>query len=144
MGETYELSKAQLAHMRERSPWQQVREFPLPPLKPTGNVQFDHARECIRAGRPITILSPEEIAARMPRPTEYTPPAKAKPLAIAMGLLSHELIVKEAPVAILVAKAAKFGVSESTLRRAKKALSVSTIERDDGYYWSLPASVEGS
>jgi hypothetical protein len=36
---------------------------------------------------------------------EYLPPADAKPLAIAMGLLMHELAVKAAPVAVLVAKA---------------------------------------
>jgi hypothetical protein len=54
-------------------------------------------------------------------PVEYVPPANAKPLAIAMGLLMHELAVSAAPVAVLVAKAAKLGVSVSTLRRAKKA-----------------------
>jgi hypothetical protein len=70
-------------------------------------------------------------------PIEYLPPANSKPLAVAMGLLMHELAVKAVPVAVLVVKAGKLGVSESTLRRAKKACAISTIEREDGFYWDL-------
>jgi hypothetical protein len=149
VGEMYELSRRQLEMMREESRMRdaiagrpQPREFPPAPRN-TGDPQFDWAWECTLAGRPVTLLTPEEIAARMPRPVEFTPPAGAKPLAVAMGLLNHELATNAAPVAVLIAKAAKLGVSESTLRRAKKTCNVKTIERDDGYWWELGIRLEG-
>jgi hypothetical protein len=114
VGEYYSVSRAQLEHMREESRMRQLLKNP-PVWKPKAP----------------------------PVPVEYSPPAKAKPLAIAMGLLVHELAVKAAPVAVLVAKAAKLGVSESTLRRAKKACAVSTVEQADGFYWDLTARLAG-
>jgi hypothetical protein len=86
--------------------------------------------------RPFTPKAP-------PPPVKFVPPANAKPLAVAIGLLNYELAAKAVPVAVLIAKAGKLAVSESTLRRAKKACAVSTVERDGEYCWELTARLEG-
>jgi hypothetical protein len=113
MGETYYIGRERLEMMRLEQRRRDAMAWKAPPLKATAE------------------------------PAEYVPPAKAKPLAVAMGLLMHELAVKAMPVATLTAKAAKLGVSESTLRRAKKACAISTIEREDGFYWDLTARLTG-
>jgi hypothetical protein len=76
-------------------------------------------------------------------PLEFVRPVNVKPLAVAMGLLMHELNVEAAPVAVLIAKAGKLGVSESTLRRAKRACNIKTIERDGEFYWELGVRLTG-
>jgi hypothetical protein len=79
-----------------------------------------------------------------PEPPPFVPPANASPIKVAMAFLAHELAANPVPVADLMAGAKKFGIKESTLRRAKKALSVRTIERDSGFYWAFAAQVEGA
>jgi hypothetical protein len=81
----------------------------------------------------------------LPKPLAppFVPPANASPIKVATAFLAHELGSKPAPVAALMAGAAKFGIKESTLRRAKKALSIKTIEREAGFYWAFAAQVEG-
>jgi hypothetical protein len=76
-------------------------------------------------------------------PPVFVPPANVAPVRVASAFLSHELASKPAPVAILMAGAAKFGIKESTLRRAKKALSIRTVEREDGFYWAFAGQVAG-
>jgi hypothetical protein len=75
-------------------------------------------------------------------PPSFVPPANASPIKVATAFLAHALASNPAPVAALMAGAAKFGIKESTLRRAKKALSIKTIEREDGFYWAFAAQVE--
>jgi hypothetical protein len=150
MGESFSLSKAHLDHMREESRLRDAlagrpppREFPATP-RSTGNPQYDWARECVLAGRPITILTPTEIAARMPAPqvpTEFSPDAKAKPFDNAAAFLAYEIGAKPARVADLKAKAKKHGISWTSCRRAKSHIGISTVERDGEHYWALSAAV---
>jgi hypothetical protein len=84
--------------------------------------------------------SPKPVAAV---PPSFVPPANASPIVVATAFLANALASNPAPVAALMAGAAKFGIKESTLRRAKKALAIKTIERDDGFYWAFAAQAEG-
>jgi hypothetical protein len=79
-----------------------------------------------------------------PVPAPFVPPATSSPIKVATAFLSHELAANPAPVAALMAGAKKFGMKESTLRRAKKALSIKTVEIEGGFYWAFAAQVEGA
>jgi hypothetical protein len=72
-----------------------------------------------------------------PEPPPFVPPAKGRPIDIAVAFLTHKLASRPAQVNILLASAAAFGISESTVRRAKKALSLKAIRRDDEWLWGF-------
>ena len=65
-------------------------------------------------------------------------------LAVAIGLLEEELRDEPRPVRELSEAAASLGLSEQTLRRAKKALGVETkkLDYDRGWGWYLPAPAD--
>jgi hypothetical protein len=117
MGETYSLSRRQLEHMRAES-----------------------AMRRSMAGEPAWREYPPPP--KPPRITVFVPPATGSPIMVATAFLAYELGSKPAPVAALMAGAARHGIKESTLRRAKKSLNIKTIERDDGFYWAFPVHVE--
>jgi hypothetical protein len=112
MSETYSLSRAQLEHMRLMS---QRREL------------------LARATQPW----PAKVVAEPVAPVEFMPPSEGGPMAVAMALLTFHAGVKPALVAVIKAHAKKLGISLATLKRAKKAVGLGTIEREDGFYWGL-------
>jgi hypothetical protein len=74
-------------------------------------------------------------------PVEFMPPSEGGPMAVAMTLLTFHAGVKPALVAVIKAHAKRLGISLATLKRAKKAVGLSTIEREDGFYWGLSGAV---
>jgi hypothetical protein len=73
-------------------------------------------------------------------PSEFVPPANGRPVDKAVAFLLHELASGPVKVNALMAKAAGFGISESTLRRAKKRLSLKALRREDEWLWTIGAA----
>jgi hypothetical protein len=147
----YQLSRKQLAAMQEESRLRdayagrpQPREFPPVP-RSTGNPQADWARECVLAGRPVTILTPAEIEALSPKvegPEVFVPPTEGGPMKAAIGLLTDCCGVQPGLVAAIKVQAKALGISISTLKRAKKFLGLNHIEKNGASYWGLPAALD--
>jgi hypothetical protein len=68
---------------------------------------------------------------------EFLPPSEGGPMAVAMALLTFHAGFKPCLVSTIKDHAKKLGISLATLKRAKKAVGLGTIERADGFYWGL-------
>jgi hypothetical protein len=73
-------------------------------------------------------------------PSEFVPARNARPVDVAKAFLAYHLDAGPVRVNALTAKAAGFGIAETTLRRAKKSLSINAIRRDDEWFWSFAAN----
>jgi hypothetical protein len=119
---------------RPQKPYQEPK--PMGPRRIWGDPQLDWAKDCALAGRPVTILSDEEVARRRQAmsPTFVAP--AGSPVTVASALLSFKLAAGPVQVAALLVEAKRCGVSESTLRRAKKAMGLRAIRVDDEWLWT--------
>jgi hypothetical protein len=72
---------------------------------------------------------------------EFMPPSEGGPMAVAMALLTYHAGFEACLVSTIKAHAQKLGISLATLKRAKKAVGLTTIEREDGFYWGLSGGV---
>jgi hypothetical protein len=112
--ETYSLSRGQLANMRLQS-------------------------DAILTARP-ELRGPYALPVKVVAPTEFIPSATDRPVDVAKAFLAYHLDAGPVRVNALTAKAAGFGIAETTLRRAKKSLSINAIRRDDEWFWSFAAN----
>jgi hypothetical protein len=116
MSETYSLSRAQLDHMRLMS---------------------QRSELLARATQPW----PAKVFAEVLVSGEFVPPSEGGPMAVAMALLTYHAGFEACLVSTIKAHAQKLGISLAKLKRAKKAVGLRTIERDDGFYWGLSGGV---
>jgi hypothetical protein len=119
----------------------QPREFPAA-IKPTGNPQYDWARECHRAGRPVTILTPEQIAERSPEgeaSDSQEVAASGSPDMTAAEWLGH--LLANGPVAAVdgLAHAVAAGRSKKSIRKALKALKARVFQKNRAWHWASAA-----
>jgi hypothetical protein len=148
MSETFYIGPEQRRHMRLEQQCRELTDKPHPLYAspqlelsarrvPTGNPQFEHARECILSGRPVTLLTEAEVAARRVATLPPFIPPKGSPAQVAAAFLSWKCARGPVQVNILMAEAKALGVSESSIRRAKKALGLKATRQDELWLWGF-------